>query len=118
MAIVETSNTVESPKARSARQQQLVDLRASSPAKLVLMSSVLESMVTGQAGPGAKKTGSKARTCNDQYRVGLTVQAIIEACPVELRKYAKACIIWDFQHGWVELSGLAVQGPVAPVESK
>jgi hypothetical protein len=104
-APVVESPVVESPKAPSKRQVELKAMRATLPAKLVSLSSTIESIDTAKV---TRKAGSKAARCVAAYAVGLTVQQVIDANADADKSYAKACIIWDFQH-----SNITLVAPVA-----
>lgn len=93
--------TLKAEAKPNPRNEALKTMRAAIPARAISLSLVLESFDGVNAGPGTKKAGTKARTCNDLYVPGKSLQAIIDSAPESLRRYCRDCLIWDVRHGYI-----------------
>ena len=83
-----------------ARNTALKAMRSALPAK-----GLLDTMVLASVTPKVqRRAGSKASACVAYYTVGATVKAIVDSMPIELQAYGRACLVWDYQHGYASFT--------------
>lgn len=81
------------------RNVALKAMRSLRPARGLSGSMVLKSTTPGIQ----RRAGSKAARCVEFYTLGATIDSIVASAPLELQSYTKACLVWDYQHGYIEV---------------